>query len=185
MRVIAGEVKGYSLKCPKTPKIRPTADKVREAIFSALESRDIDWDRVLDLYAGSGALGIEALSRGAQAADFVEKNHLCCRTITDNLTLTGFRDIGNIYCQDTLNAMDTLDKQYSIIFLDPPYFSKEYPIIMTRIASSSLVHSRSTIVFEHSSRFRPESSYAAFQMVNMLFHGDTTVSMYQCTGGMN
>jgi len=185
MRIIAGEAKGCSLKCPRTPKIRPTADKVREAVFSALQSRNIDWSCILDMYAGTGAMGIEALSRGAAEADFVEINHSCCSAITDNLNVTGFYDRAHVYRLDAMKALNILTQQYSLVFLDPPYSNKENPAIMPKLANSPLVHSGSTIVLEHYHRMEPETFYGTFQAVTTLSHGDTHVTIYQCKGGSN
>ncbi|MCL0089708.1 RsmD family RNA methyltransferase [Dehalococcoidia bacterium] len=121
MRVIAGKAKGHSLRWPKDPHIRPTVDLVRGAIFSALESLSVDWSHALDLYAGSGALGIEALSRGAEEVDFVERNHNCCSIIKENLKHTRLAERSRVYRMEARKALRTLEKQYTLIFLDPPY----------------------------------------------------------------
>ena len=105
MRVIAGKAKGHGLKSLRGSGIRPTSDMIRGAIFSMLESVATDWSRVLDLYAGTGALGIEALSRGAEWADFVEKNPRLCALIKENLERTGFTPQGNVYCVSAAKAL--------------------------------------------------------------------------------
>jgi len=185
MRVIAGKAKGHSLKCPKEPHIRPTADMIRGAIFSALESLPIDWTPTLDLYAGTGALGIEALSRGAEEADFVEQNPKCCSVIKENLEHTGFTDKARVYRLEAHKAIRKLQKQYGLIFMDPPYYDRSCQTIMKDMANSDLVGSQSTIVMEHSQRTNPESSYGGFQMTKRLHHGDTCVSIFQQGGGPN
>ncbi len=185
MRVIAGKSKGLSLKYPKGPQIRPTADMVREAIFSALESASTDWTRILDLYAGTGALGIEALSRGAEEADFVEKNPKCCAAIRENLENTGFTHKSNVYRLDVSKALRTLNKRYSLIFLDPPYADKSATDTLANITGSNLVENQTTIVMEHSERLKPEENYGAFRMTNKLHHGDTCVSIFRSGGSEN
>ena len=121
MRVIAGKAKGHRLKAPKTTATRPATDLVRGAIFSILENRAEDWSQVLDLYSGSGALGIEALSRGAGWVDFVEHNPQTCSIIKENLEKTKFIEQAHIYCWDVAKAISVLDKEYNIILVDPPY----------------------------------------------------------------
>ncbi len=95
MRVIAGRAKGHQLKVPKGTGTRPATDLVRGAIFSILETTTSNWSRVLDLFAGSGALGIEALSRGAGWVDFVEREPRCCSIIRENLEKTKLADTGS------------------------------------------------------------------------------------------
>lgn len=183
--MIAGEAKGRSLKCPKEPQIRPTADMVRGAIFSALESSATDWSRTLDLYAGTGALGIEALSRGAEEVDFVDRNPRCCSAIRDNLKHTGFLERAKVYRLETGKALRTLKKQYSLVFLDPPYADESASNILAEIANSDLVGNQTTIVMEHSQKIKPEAHYGNFTMTNNLHHGDTYVSIFQREGEKN
>ncbi|MFC1926193.1 RsmD family RNA methyltransferase [Chloroflexota bacterium] len=163
--------------------IRPTSDLIREAIFSMLESMDTDWSYVLDLYAGTGALGIEALSRGAERTDFVERNPRCCALIKQNLEHTGLTTEGNIYCMTVAKALSFIDKKYGIVFLDPPYSDPATTTILGELASSGLVGENSTMILEHSRRVSPEASYGSFQQTKSLSHGDTRVSVYKYTGG--
>ena len=185
MRVVAGKARGHILKYPKEPRIRPTTDMIKEAIFSALESADTDWTKVLDLYAGTGALGIEALSRGAKEADFVEKNPKCCQIIRENLKRTGFTDQAKVYRLDASKSIDTLNQQYSLIFMDPPYNDQETWSILTRITDSSLAGTNTTIVVEHSRDSLAGSQYGDFHITNNLCHGDTCISMFSHCGGNN
>jgi len=183
MRVIGGRLKGYRLKSLRGLDIRPTSDLIREAIFSMLESMDIDWSYVLDLYAGTGALGIEALSRGAERADFVECNPRCCALIKQNLEHTKLTAEGNVYCMTVAKALSLLGKKYDIVFLDPPYSDPATTTILGKLASSSLVGENSTLILEHSRRVSPGPSYGSFHQTKSLSHGDTRVSVYKYTGG--
>ena len=105
MRVITGKAKGHRLKAPKRAATRPATDLVRGAIFSILETTNVDWTRVLDLFAGSGALGIEALSRGADWVDFVEHEPRCCAIIKQNLEKTKLEAQAHIYCCSVAKAI--------------------------------------------------------------------------------
>src|SRR5688572_8005366 len=118
MRIIAGTHRGARIAAPKGLATRPTGDRVREAAFNLIGP--VDDARVLDLFAGSGALGLEALSRGAESVTFVESDKTACRTISDNLAklkLTGAR----VTCGDAVSAVRRESRQYDLILVDPPY----------------------------------------------------------------
>ncbi len=120
MRIITGKYKGRTIKMPKG--IRPTSNKVRKALFDILG--DIKGLSFLELFAGSGAVGIEALSQGAKEAVFVEKNKICLNRIKENLSVMGLRP-GRVMGLDVFKAIKQLHqegKKFDIIFLDPPYF---------------------------------------------------------------
>ena len=119
MRVVAGEFKGRRLAAPRGAGTRPTADRVREALFSMLG--DVTGDRVLDLYAGSGALGIEALSRGAASAVFVERDPQAVAAIERNLAAVGVEAV--VVRQDVLRYLARADGPFELVFCDPPYDS--------------------------------------------------------------
>jgi len=123
MRVVAGKYKGRRLIAPKGDIIRPTTDKVKEAMFGALQF-DVAGATVLDAFAGTGALGIEALSRGATHVDFVEKNPVCLCVLQDNLHQLDAEDY-EIFRGDAAGRMCDL-KQYDIMLIDPPYDSELY-----------------------------------------------------------
>ena len=121
LRIIAGEFKGRRLKTPATDKVRPTADRVREAWFSILQ-RSISGARVLDLFAGSGALGFEALSRGAVAAEFVETHRSSLAVLKANAAALKVEDRVTIHRVDALRFAERLQPgQYDVAFADPPY----------------------------------------------------------------
>jgi len=148
-----------------------------------LESTASDWSRVLDLYAGTGALGIEALSRGAEWADFVEKNPRLCALIKENLAHTGFASQGAVYCVTAQKALSFLKDKYGILLLDPPYADSSVTSTAESLSSSRLVGEDSTIVVEHSRRVPLKEKYGNFQQVKDLRHGDSCVSVYQYAGG--
>ncbi len=145
MRVIAGKYKGRKLESPKSNMIRPTTDKVKEAVFGSLQF-DIPGSAVLDAFAGSGALGIEALSRGAAHVDFVEKNSACLKTLKDNLTIIGV-DSFSIIKGDVLKIADRL-KSYDIVFADPPYDEGLYLPFLEMAAERGLIKKGGKIIME-------------------------------------
>lgn len=179
MRVTTGQAKGQVLRVPKSPSLRPTTGLVKSALFSILESMAADWSSVLDLYAGTGALGIEALSRGADWADFVEREPRCCATIKLNLQKTGLGGKAKVYCASVESTLPMLNKQYSIIFMDPPYASQAVGTVLGRLDTSAIVGGETVIAALHSSRLSLMASYGRLALAKQRRHGDTCISLYQ------
>jgi 16S rRNA (guanine966-N2)-methyltransferase len=179
MRVIAGKAKGLRLKRPAVRDLRPTSDLVRGAIFDILMSLGADISRVLDLYAGSGALGIEALSRGADWCDFVEQNRAACAIIRENLALADFQERARVHCLPVEKALDRLEGPYDLVLMDPPYEEEGAAAVVARLAGSSLVGPESTLVLEHPWRRLSADQWGRFTLVSRKRHGDTGVSIYQ------
>ncbi len=180
MRVIAGRAKGHRLAGPaKGRATRPTSDLVRGAIFSALESMDAELTRVLDLYAGSGALGIEALSRGGQWCDFVERDARSCASIRENLARTRFDGLARVHCAPVERALARLEGPYTLVLADPPYAQEAAPSL-ERLAESGLAEAgRTVLVLEHSSREDEPERLGGLSQVKTLRHGDSAVSIYR------
>ena len=120
MRVVAGSARGTVLKTPEGMLTRPTADRVKEAVFSILHF-DVQDAQVLDLFGGTGQLGIEALSRGAQSATFVDQAEPACRLIKENLRRTKLENAGKVVRSDYMEYLSRCREEYDIILLDPPY----------------------------------------------------------------
>jgi len=179
MRVIAGKAKGHQLKVPKGTAIRPATDLVRGAIFSILETMVSDWTLVLDLFAGSGAMGIEALSRGAGWVDFVDHEPRCCDIIKQNLEKTKLAAQAHVYCCSVAKAISFLDKEYNIIIMDPPYSNSSINSLVARLATSKLVGTNSIVVVTHSPRLRLNSSYAPLNLIKERRHGDSCIAVYR------
>lgn len=182
MRVITGKAKGHRLKVPKRAATRPATDLVRGAIFSILETTTNDWSLVLDLFAGSGALGIEALSRGAGWVDFVDHEPRCCDIIKQNLEKTKLAAQAHVYCCSVAKAISFLDKEYSIILMDPPYSNSSIGSLLTQLANSKLVGKNSIVVVTHSPRFPLKSTYATLNLIKEYRHGDSCIAVYQKEG---
>ena len=155
---------------------------MRGAIFSILETVATDWSQVLDLFAGSGSLGIEALSRGAGWVDFVEREPRCCGIIKQNLAKTKLAERAHIYCCSVVNALSFLDKEYSIILMDPPYSDASIGNLVAQLATSNLVGGDSVIVVTHSPHLSLGSSYTPLNLVKEHRHGDSCIAIYQKEG---
>lgn len=179
MRVIAGKAKGHQLKVPKTDVVRPATDLVRGAIFSILESMATDWAKVADFYSGSGAMGIEALSRGAEWVDFVDRQRLCCDIIRQNLSKTKLEEKAHVYCCGVTKAISFLEGEYGIIIMDPPYANKAIGDVIMQLADSELVGDKTVVIVTHSSRFILESSYSTLSMIKEHRHGDSCIAIYK------
>ena len=179
MRVSGGKVKGTRLKTLSKRTVRPTTSVVRQAIFSLLENRTTEWHRVLDLYAGSGALGIEALSRGAEWVDFVDYKKSCCDLIRNNLEKIGGLEWAHIYCCNVSKAINFLNRSYDVIFIDPPYSDSTAGNLLVNLANSKLLGENSTIVLSHANRFPLNSDYDSVHLIEQRRYGDTFISIYQ------
>jgi len=184
MRIIAGTAKGHQIKVPKVRGTRPATDLVRGAIFSILETMVDDWSQVLDLFAGSGAMGIEALSRGAGWVDHVDREPRCCDIIKQNLEKTQLVERAHIYCCSVAKAISFLDKEYNIIIMDPPYSDSSIGSSIARLATSKLVGNSSVLVVTHSPHLQLDSNYAPLHLVKERRHGDSFIAVYQKREGM-
>ena len=147
MRVITGKARGVNLKTPEGMQTRPTADRVKEALFSVINF-DIPGARVLDLFGGTGQLGIEALSRGAETATFVDAREESCRLIRENLKRTKLEGQGRVIRSDYLEYLNRCKEQYDIILLDPPYAEVFLENALKRITEIDILHSNGIIVTE-------------------------------------
>jgi 16S rRNA (guanine966-N2)-methyltransferase len=148
-------------------------------MFSALEAMGADLTRVLDLYAGSGALGIEALSRGAEWCDFVEKDARACDSIRENLAKTGFDEQAKVHCAHVEKAPLRLEGLYTLVLADPPYALGAVASLERLVASGLVEPGRAVLVLEHSSRDQNPEWLGGLSQVKTLRHGDSAVSIYR------
>lgn len=139
------------LKTPKGMNTRPTVDRVKESVFNIINPY-IPGSRVLDLFSGTGALGIEALSRGAVSAVFIESDRSCCGIIRDNLAHTRFTDKAEVYCRKVSTALLDLGrngKKFDIIFMDPPYLKNFIQETLQHMAENDIINKDGILVVEH------------------------------------
>lgn len=179
MRVIAGKVKGHRLKAPKRTATRPATDLVKGAIFSILENITHNWEQVLDLFSGSGALGIEALSRGAGWVDFIERSPTCCAIIRENLEKTRLTEQAHVYCCSVAKAFSFLDKEYDIILIDPPYSDSSIGSLVEQLGTSKLVGRDTIVVVTHSPHLLLDSTYGTLNLIKEHRHGDSCIAVYR------
>ena len=150
MQVVAGSARRILLKTPPGLSTRPTSNRIKETLFNILQPR-IQGARFLDLFAGSGAMGIEALSRGAAEAVFVEKSRPVCAVIEENLTRTHLREKARLLQSDVLGALRRLEgerRSFDIIFMDPPYDSGGEETVLKALSEGSLLAPEAVIICE-------------------------------------
>jgi 16S rRNA (guanine966-N2)-methyltransferase len=184
MRVIGGSARGRTLVSPPKPRasgrpgVRPTSDLVRGAIFDMLDALGADYARVLDLYAGTGALGIEALSRGEGEADFVESDAATAAIIAENLRRTGFESRGRVHRLTADRAIGRLSGPYTLVLADPPYYDEGGLATVTALAASPLVDDDSVLVLEHHKKTAAPLTLGRLRRYKARAHGDTAVAIY-------
>ena len=147
MRVISGKARGVVLKTPDGLRTRPTADRVKEALFSILQF-DLPGARVLDLFGGTGQLGIEAISRGAKSAVFVDAGEAPCRLIKENLRRAKMENEGHVIRADYLQYLKNCQETFDIVFLDPPYAEVFLENAIKKISEIDILKSSGIIVAE-------------------------------------
>lgn len=184
MRIISGTAKGRQLKAPKGGRTRPTSDLVRGAVFDMLTSMGapLVGGRILDLYAGSGALGLEALSRGAEWVDFVEQDPQAAETIKQNLAALGFYDRAKVYKLAARKALRVLEGAYDIIFMDPPYSLPNFTGAVEEVVRSGRAGPGTVLVVEHPRHVALPERLDGFALVRHRVYGGTAVSIYVSQG---
>jgi 16S rRNA (guanine966-N2)-methyltransferase len=184
MRITGGTAKGQQLKIPKSKLVRPTTDRIREAIFSMVASFEGAWERGLDLFAGTGAMGIEALSRDIGWVDFVDQEPRCCDIIRQNLVKLGFTTRAHVYCCSVNKALTFIAAQYDLIMMDPPYADKTLENILVQFDNAKYMNETSIIIIPHTSRMLLADRYGGLYRAREKRHGDTCISIY-CREGSN
>jgi 16S rRNA (guanine966-N2)-methyltransferase len=178
MRVIAGQYRGMRLRSPKGRGTRPTADRVKESLFNRLGAR-VPEATVLDLFAGSGQLGIEALSRGARAAVFVEADRAARQALEANLAHTGCRERARVLGLDALAALERLAREgavFDLVFADPPYRQGWVARLLAAPSLRSVVGPGGLVVVEHEAGLALPPGW---RVVNRSRYGGTEVSLLE------
>ena len=179
MRVAGGNAKGRRLKGAVSPGTRATTERVRAAIFNILGPEQYQGRRVLDLFAGSGSLGIEALSHGAGRADFVEWDRQQSAVITSNLESTGFSSQGHVHRLDVLQALQTLPGRYDLVLLDPPYKMGGLDSLLEKIASQpGLIVDDGVVIAGHSKHEDLKETYGSLRLTSHRQYGDNVIDFF-------
>jgi 16S rRNA (guanine966-N2)-methyltransferase len=181
MRVITGSARGRRLKELEGMETRPTTDRVKEGMFSALQF-DIEGRKVLDLFAGTGQLGIECLSRGAASAVFVDRRADAVRLIRENLQATGLQDRARVVAGDSLEFLKTLREPFDLIFLDPPYEAGLLEPAIAHIAGFDILKPHGIIVAEHPAERLLPVLEAPYRIHRTYRYGKIGVTIYHRTG---
>lgn len=181
MRIVAGIYGGRRLVAPKGRGVRPTLERVREAVFSALGERIVG-ARVLDLFAGTGALGFEALSRQAASVCFVESSPKSVDAIEENVAKLGVDreafEIMAVAVEQGLSRLAKMGRQFDVVFMDPPWESGYYDETLMQLALTGIVKPGGLVVVEHSRHHEPAHVFRKLVMERNRRYGDTCVAYY-------
>lgn len=178
MRIIAGELKGRKLVTPKDDSVRPTTDKVKEAVFSMLMPYLQD-SVVIDLFAGTGSLGLEAISRGAKRAYFVDKDRRSIAMVRENVRHCGVEDRAVILCSDHASALSRIHDTADIVFLDPPYRTGLLTECMQLLRDTGILPEGGIVVAEHDSHDSMPDQIAGFRKIRDRRYGKIGISVYE------
>lgn len=181
MRIIAGSHKGRQLKSVSGKETRPTSDKIKEAVFHRM-GPFFDGGNGLDLFAGSGSLGIEAISRGMDHMIFIEKSPQAIRTINKNIDLVHCREKCEIYRNDAFRALDLLKKtkkQFDLVLLDPPYEKIHYQQLLDSLEEKNVVNENGFVYVEHNSSTNITMSDAFHIIFDKKYSETTSVTIFR------
>ena len=183
MRIISGSARGRRLLTPSNYRIRPTADRVKESLFNilAVQLGNFAGRRVLDIFAGTGNLGIEALSRGAVEAVFIDENRQAASLLGKNLELTGFSGKGKILQKEAMAALRSLEKHaapFGLVFVDPPYRQGLSGLVLEFLASSALIDEDSLVVAETATKEELPDQFGALREFDRRVYGDTAIVFF-------
>ena len=178
MRVITGKARGVLLKTPDGLKTRPTADRVKEALFSIIQF-DVPAARALDLFGGTGQLGIEALSRGAKSAVFVDCREDACKLIRENLRRTKLDTNARVVCSDYETYLNNCKEKFDIIFLDPPYSEIFLENSIKLITEIDILQSSGIIVTERSVEKELLLDFPGYTRSKDYRYGKTFLTIYR------
>ena len=185
MRIVAGKFRSRHLKPVKGLDLRPTSDRLRETLFNILGPH-VESSRFMDLFAGTGAVGIEAVSRGAEMVVFVEKHVRTSKLIRENLEALAIRGGVRIVALEAISAIAKLEKEnspaFDFIFLDPPYSDHDvYKATLGALENSLLVDESTAIIVEHQKKFQLPSALGSLERVRVVSHGDAVLSFFKTT----
>ncbi|HJH11809.1 MAG TPA: 16S rRNA (guanine(966)-N(2))-methyltransferase RsmD [Metalysinibacillus jejuensis] len=181
MRIVAGERKSIPLKSAAGKTTRPTTDKVKESLFNIIGPY-FSGGIALDLFAGSGGLGLETLSRGAERAIFIEKDAKSLEALRSNIEKCRYETCTEVYRNDATRAVKSLlgrNEQYTFVFVDPPYAQVQYYAIVAELVEANKVTDNGVIVCEHDKAYELPEAYGEFICQRREKYGDSIISIYE------
>lgn len=183
MRVISGKRKGHNLKTIKSNDIRPTEDRVKESVFNILGNIESD-SMVLDLFAGTGAIGIEFLSRGAELAYFIDTSFNSIKVIKENLSHTKLEDRAQVYKQNSLVAIKVLNERevkFDYIYIDPPFKGhKLFHEVLESLTEYPILKKEGLIIIEHEKSLKIKEDLTSFKKIDERKYGNKIVNFLRC-----
>lgn len=174
LRITGGRLRGRRVHVARG-ELRPTAERVREAVFARL---DVSGAEVLDLFAGSGALGFEALSRGAASALFVDRSRRCAAAVRESIRSLGLEEVASVEVGEAVRAVERLGRagrRFDLVLVDPPYASDELPRVLEALVSSGVLAQNSILVVEHGRR-HPVAVARGLAVLDERRYGDTVIT---------
>ena len=182
IRITGGTHRGCRIRLSKAAALRPTSGRVRGAIFSILGTESVEGARVLDLYAGSGALGIEALSRGGSWVDFVEQDDRLVKQLRGNLQVLSLVSSSRVYKATVQTSLDIVTGPYDLVFADPPYDLDVWETLITNLEERGLINENGHLIAEHRRDTSMADRYGELARLAVHRYGDTSVSVFKVGG---
>jgi 16S rRNA (guanine966-N2)-methyltransferase len=177
MRIISGKHKGKRLAAVKKTRVRPTSDRVKESVFNVLRE-EVAGKRILDLFAGAGSMGIEALSRGAESATFVDASFQSINVLRKNLKNLNLEDKSIVLRLDGLKALRKLEQSFQLIFADPPYLKGFVQKVIDSMAGSEVLEGNGILILEHHKKEAFGFPQEKLEMLKQKRFGDTVISFF-------
>jgi 16S rRNA (guanine(966)-N(2))-methyltransferase RsmD len=184
MRIGSGTMRGRRLKAPRGDRTRPTGGRLKKSLFDVLGPR-LSGSRVLDLYAGAGSLGLEALSRGALSAVLVDRNRKACEAIRANvfeLALAGSVEVVQKEAESALSSLKRRGERFDVVFADPPYRSAAADEVIELLGDSDVVAPGGVVALEHHHKRELRERYGCLARIRVLKAGESAVTLYQRAG---
>jgi 16S rRNA (guanine(966)-N(2))-methyltransferase RsmD len=181
LRIIAGEAKGRKILSPQGRNTRPTSDRVKESLFNIL-GQEIPGSNVLDLYAGTGNLGLEAISRGASFCLFIDNDRDSIKTVEYNVKLLKYEEHCEVHNNDAVQALNIIGKRnmkFDVIFLDPPYHKNIIPKVVDAVARYGIMSDECIIAAEHDIKDVIPEKILNLSLVKRFIYGNTVLSFYR------
>lgn len=186
MRVISGIYKGRKLKAPEGMKVRPTSDRLRETLFNVISS-GVKGARFVDICAGTGAVGIEALSRGAAHVTFIEQNRQAAQVLEDNLKNCGISENVKVIHREAITTLKYFNQhflQFDYFYLDPPYDSDLYSQVLWTLAKSKLIAEEGLVIVEHRKKIELHPNYDHLRPYREIEQGDSSLTFFSMERGI-